>query len=103
MLYEKRWEKPEIKADPFSLESLVAWAEKQPAEKEYDFWCDHCYLAQYFEDHGFKIQMIGTGTVTFKRGKMRDLPPHFNSIAMTKPHTFGAALERARKVMANQT
>jgi len=98
MLYNKDWEKTHIKADPFSLESLIAWAEKQPTDKEYDFWCNECYLGQYFEDHGFKINMIGTGTVTFSDSTCRELPRHFNRIAQTTPHTFGAALERARKI-----
>jgi len=88
----------ETKADPFSLDSLIAWAEKQPPQKEYAFWCDRCYLGQYFEAHGLQIQMIGVGTVTFKNHQIQNLPPHFNDIAMTKPHTFGAALKRARAV-----
>jgi hypothetical protein len=37
MLYDKRWEKPEVKADPLTLESLIAWLEKQPSHKKYDF------------------------------------------------------------------
>lgn len=35
MLYDKRWDKPEVNADPFSVDSLVAWLEKQPAAKVY--------------------------------------------------------------------
>lgn len=99
MLYDKRWDKPEVKADPFSLETLIAWAEKQPAAKEYDYWCHRCYLGQYFEAHGYKINMIGVGTVTFSGQKTRNLPPHFNHIAMSEPRTFGAALERARAAL----
>ena len=99
MLYDKRWDKPEVKADPFSLESLIAWAEKQPADKHYDFWCNQCYLGQYFEAHGFEVVSIGTGTVLFRgsTGRMT-LPPHFNAIAEATPHTFGAALARARAI-----
>jgi hypothetical protein len=84
----------------FSLENLVAWSEKQPADKEYDFWCDQCFLGQYFEDHGFRIRMIGVGTVTFKGHETRQLPPGFNEIAQQTPHTFGAALGRARRMLA---
>ncbi len=87
----------------FSLQNLVSWTEQQPAEKEYDFWCDRCYLGQYFEAHGFKIRMIGVGTVTFKgRHKARALPPHFGDIAMTRPHTFGAALDRAKVALSSK-
>ena len=93
---------PEPKHDPFTLESLVAWAEKQPTHKRYDFWCDRCYLGQYFEAHGYQIDMIGCGTVTFAGHKTKNLPPFFNSIAMSQPHTFGAALTRARAALTSQ-
>lgn len=99
MLYDPKWE-VKIKPDVFSLENLIAWAEKQPADKVYDFWCHRCYLGQYFEEYGYQIDMIGTGTVTFRRKKTRPLPPHFNEIAIVEPHTFGAALDRARKALA---
>ena len=102
MLYDPKWE-VETKPDVFSLENLVAWAEKQPAEKEYDFCCTQCYLGQYFEAHGYQVAMLGTDNVTFvDRGKARrvDLPPHFNAIAQDEPRTFGAALSRARKALA---
>ena len=35
MLYDPKWEKPEVKADPFSLDALIAWLEKQPANGTY--------------------------------------------------------------------
>lgn len=99
MLYDPKWE-VEVKADPFKLETLISWAEKQPADKAYDFWCHRCYLGQYFEAHGFQIDMIGTGNVTFTGHGARPLPPHFNRIAQSEPHTFGAALARARKALS---
>ena len=102
MLYDPKWE-VEVKADPFKLDTLIAWAERQPAEQEYDFWCNQCYLGQYFEAHGFQIKAIGTGTVTFVGQDTVKLPPYFNMIAQAEPRTFGAALARARRVALSRT
>ena len=60
MLYDKRWDKPEVKADPFSLDSLVAWLEKQPAAKVYCYEdTGVCLLSQYFTAMGFERVFMG--------------------------------------------
>lgn len=84
--------------DPFKLETLIAWAEKQPADKRYDYWCNRCYFGQYFEAHGHQVRMVGTASVTFNDGETRHFPAGFFDVAFEAPHTFGAALERARKL-----
>ena len=94
MLYDyRRWEK--VKAAPFTMESLIAWAERQPADQEYDYW-DHqrCFLGQYFEAHGFHVVQVGCGYVNVGHDVIK-LPPHFDEIAKAEPRTFGAALARA--------
>jgi hypothetical protein len=94
MLYDKRWDKTEVKADPFSLESLIAWLEKQPTNVAYDW--DDC-------DGGCLIGLYGNAIGIGERWKQF----HSNLfesdrlyIASRAPHTFGAALDRARKVLA---
>lgn len=126
MLYDPKWEKTETKADPFSLESLIAWLEKQPAGRSYSYTCNgHCLLAQYFTAAGFKnVTMwcrafwhgddrcpgnVGSEEAE-KMGRATRFPPVFNAIAIgawyacgkTKNNklTFGAALERARAALA---
>jgi hypothetical protein len=96
MLYDKRWD---AKTDVFSVESLVAWLEKQQPTAEYDFWCLKCLLGRYFTDAGFDLRMIGTGSFTLSNGEQIQLPPNFNHISLVEPHTYGAALERARKAL----
>lgn len=100
MLFNPNW-KPEVKADPFKLESLIAWLEKQPAKRRY---CYHdagrCLLAQWFKSCGQREVYLGNETVAFGDGvtlRTHRLPQTFQRIATGHPWTFGAALDRARQ------
>ena len=47
----------ETKADPYSLEALIAWMEKQPRRRRYDWFnieigLNGCVAAQYFHALG---------------------------------------------------
>lgn len=103
MLYDPKWE---VKADPFSLEALIGWLERQNPETQYCFhaWND-CLLAQW-------LRTIDANTYTGGAERFDvDLPSgfhyvvngqvvnlhHFKEIAHGD-QTFGAALDRARKV-----
>lgn len=95
MLYDTRWDKTETKVDPFKLETLVAWLETQPCDGEY-VWhdCDGgCLMGIYGHAMGLgedwhKLHMHFFNTnVTYR-------------VACPKPHTFGAALKRARSIAA---
>ena len=102
MLYDaKRWDK-QTRADPFSLESLIAWLEKQPADNTYCY-LDHgyCLLSQYFIAQGMEaVHVFSCGG--FKHdGIDDDYPLEFDVIAAEGVHTFGAALERARSLIQN--
>lgn len=95
MLYDKRWERPEIKADPRSLAGLVSWLETKPENGTYD-WHDcngGCLIGIYGlaigmgeEWHDFHYDLLKAG--------------HLN-IASDTPHTFGAALARAKSALAS--
>jgi hypothetical protein len=100
MLYDPKWEQ-KTKADPFSLDSLIAWLEQQPAENRYCY-ADNgkCLLGRYFTAKGFKAVNVWSSGVSYQGGDA-GLPPHFNDIAVYTPHTFGAALERARAARAS--
>lgn len=91
MLYDKRWDrKVETKADPFSLAGLIAWLETQPAGGTYDFACNKggCLIAKYGEDIGINWRACHTSFAVRRELK----------IASREPHTFGTALDRARKL-----
>jgi hypothetical protein len=114
MLYDPKWEKQaETKADPFALETLIAWLEKQPLARQYPYHRGgQCMLAQYFTANGLRnVHMFcdafwhGDAPLPswigqdegIKAGILTALPPLFNFVALMQPHTFGAALQRARK------
>lgn len=96
MLYDPKWE-VQTKADPLSLDALIAWLEKQPANKPYDY-CDYggCVLAQWItslgggrgENDSFNYTLDGS-VVNVRQ---------FKDLVQTRPWHFGAALDRARKL-----
>jgi len=107
MLYDPKWE-VEVKADPFSLDTLISWLEKQPAKTAYNYSCNgHCLLAQYFTAMGFVGVAMYSDVFEHDGAPDVKLPPHFDDIAVGEPGvsmklTFGAALWRARKVRIPQ-
>lgn len=107
MLYNPKWEKKtETTADPFLLESLIAWLEMRPATEIYNYFCNgHCLLAQYFTAHGYKNVSMGAGAFVHMEARKRavtKIPDIFNLIAQGYDQStehcqhFGAALKRAR-------
>jgi len=96
MLYDPKW-KADVTADPFKLSTLIAWLEKQPAHKGYCYLASGgCLLHQYFTACGFKKVTVGGYGVSLNN---IEYPlGDFENIPNETPHTFGAALERARKV-----
>lgn len=89
----------ETKPDVFSLEGLIAWLEKQPAETTYN-WLDMpcnggCLIHRYLvaqgqsptNDYGRFAECAG--------GRDAD-----TKVAMREPYTYGAALERARALQS---
>jgi hypothetical protein len=90
MLYNPQWK---VRTAPFSLENLIAWLETQPQEKSYN-WHDcsgRCLIGQWVRSLG----AIGDG---WAKAYNTVAPSIRHEIAMPIPHTFGAALMRARKL-----
>ena len=86
MLYDPKWE-----ADRFTLESLIAWLEKQPARRTYIAMLPKlCLLGQFATAMGHPEP----GRKSFAL----EMDPGFSEVALVRPHTFGAALERARRL-----
>lgn len=95
MLYDKRWD-AKVKADPFSLESLIAWLEKQNPAKRYDYIdSSNCVIAQY-------LKACGAAEYDLAPSELERLG--WLDIARwgSEPETFGAALARARAELAKQ-
>jgi hypothetical protein len=99
MLFNPKW-KVQTKPDVFSLEGLIAWLEKQPAERTYCFEDNGgCLLAQYYLSQGYSQVGIGGTSVTLD-GKYRQMPDAFSDIPADHPRTFGGALSRARAALS---
>lgn len=84
----------ETKPDILSLSTLIAWLEKHPADEAYDYdnCKGHCLIGRYMAAHGYGWYEPGISYDTFCLSE-RDWGFR---IAVQRPHTFGAALERAR-------
>ena len=101
MLFDPRWQH---RNDPFVLQSLIAWLERQDPLAEYCYSSTgECLLARYFRERGFnKVIMAADFFYHFPRSdalyEAVKLPRHFNAIARGKVRTFGAALARAREL-----
>lgn len=92
-------------ADPFSLESLISWLEKQPAGKTYAWYSVYgCLVCQFYQAHGIAAPWgnLATGyDRPFDRGLGKtDAHLRYHAVGHPKPWTFGAALSRARAAQA---
>jgi hypothetical protein len=66
--------------DANSVQALVNWLETKDPATAYEWLSDECLYGAYHEEVG---------------AEFRD-PPHYGEISLPMPHTYGAALERAR-------
>lgn len=104
MLYDKRWDKPEVKADPFSMDRVVQWLETKPADETYCYVDGGaCLIHQYLTHAGIPVDRVWScGDYTARRGSPRiKTSRELWRVSANKPHTFGAALERARAALCS--
>jgi hypothetical protein len=105
MLAREEWSIPKVqpvaKPDVFSLESLIAWLEKQPADGVYCYLDNGgCLLHKYFTAMGVaKLDWVGGYNLHLNAGTAIPLTEAFEDISANLPHTFGAALIRARAAL----
>ena len=97
MLYDPKWEQ-KTKADPFKLETFVAWLETRDPAESYDY-CNpsDCLLCRYFSAHGFERPRVALNYVSGTEFPNElKLLSHGNG----RQHgwTVGAALNRARAI-----
>jgi len=92
MLNRIEWDKPKV-ADVFSLDSLIAWLEKQPAETAYDWYdIEGCLSCAYLRAQGVR-DPSGDGLLS----RVFSNHEQYHAVGRPMPWTFGAALTRARK------
>lgn len=98
MLYDPKWHQPP--ADIFALESLIAWLERQPGDREYCYVANgRCLIAQYLIYNGHtKVHVDAAGRWRSNEGSDQTIP--LWRVSIPQPWTFGAALTRARAALA---
>lgn len=84
MLYDPKW-------NLISVRGLIAWLETQDPNEEYNWACERCLIGRYLEAIGQFDKMKDGITYSILTTK--------ECIAIKQPHTFGTALERARKAI----
>lgn len=103
MLYNESTGKPKVTHNVFSLEGLIGWLETMPGDGEYDFTnCEGaCLLGQYMTSIGepWSDNRYAEIAIEMCRG-YKDLTFY---IGVQRPHTFSAALTRARTALASQS
>lgn len=101
MLFDPKWGNKEP-----SLEGIIAWLETQPPETPYEFMnCKgQCLIGQYMTSIGIVWNHNSEGSTYIKTLCSFDNGNIYSgqSIASHHPHTFGAALERARAKLQNR-
>lgn len=104
MLYDPRWDK-HLKAATLSIDSLIAWLETQDPATEYTYRrIDDCLICRMVKSLGYPKARVGSTMVWLRTSGMDDadipLPRQMDDIAGQYPHTYGAALTRARAVVS---
>jgi hypothetical protein len=95
MLFNPDWSvKP--KADPLSLEGLIAWLETMPADGVY-YWPGNreCLACRYLQSLGHEAPWGDFAYASIFGGVS-----NYRQVAASLPWTFGAALSRARALAA---
>lgn len=102
----RNWSQTETKPDVFSLEGLIAWLELQPAERGYEYTdCDGgCLIGQYAQAIGHPSWLeIHKYPLPKPHNWLIPAPYTFGNLACDRPRTFGAALSRARALLASRS
>ena len=86
--------------NPLAIEALTDWLEKKPEDKVYNYGsCRGCLLYKYLKDIGLPIRSVSTKYWWDEDYITHNLPPGFDDISIDRPHTYGAALRRAKALI----
>lgn len=91
-------DKPNVTADPWSIDGFIAWAESNPTDKHYQ-WANGniCLLAQWGQHLNPKEHQVYGYTTALNTISAWGCAIKFErAVAVYSPHTFGAAVERAK-------
>jgi len=105
MLYNQDWDNSQ-ELKPFTMPHFIAWLEQHPPERTYKWHecCGTCLLSQYAGSITGRIEDAGSIAYHVAAHMGPRVGDTFAGVASAylEPHTFGAALKRA-KAYAEQT
>lgn len=90
--------------DVFSLEGLILWLEKQPGETAYNLMStSDCLICRYGKAQGIKADWCGRVFLqTYAPWEKNGTADLVNKVALAKPETYAAALDRARTLLTER-
>lgn len=102
MLYNPAWEAPvKAKPHPVSLEGLITWLEKQNPDTRYNYTSNSdCLLSRYFRSCGYLRVRCYLDGFHYSLIFFKNIPEEMNYVAGDYGWTYGAALDRARRVVS---
>jgi len=89
----------------FSLEGLISWLETQPPEARYAYHNPReCLMYEYLKERGVPLHSTAGDYWRDKEQKAHHvIPAEINKgIVAMLPFTYGAALQRARELLAEE-
>jgi len=88
-----------MSTNTFSVYGLISWLERQDLETKYAF-CDTggCLLYQYFQARGVPLRAVAGDYWRDVDLNKHSLPLELRRTARGTPHTYGAALARAKSI-----
>jgi hypothetical protein len=106
MLFNPNWKKPKSEINPHTLEGFIAWLEKQPRDRTYNYFSGtDCLIAQYYKAQGYRLVIVGRagfshGGIFRKRTRYDDV---MDDAAVYGRGTIGGALDAAKSIMKGET
>jgi len=85
----------------FSLEGLISWLEQQDPEQSYIYIASsRCLVFEYLKERG--VPLIGVTSSYWRDTDHKEhwgMTEELGHVAVIHPHTYGAALKRAREAL----
>jgi hypothetical protein len=102
MFLETKRDGETAKPDIYALPTLIAWLEAKPAGEVYNYHNCHgaCLLGQYLEANGIRWHGHASGNI--HPYCELDRQTGWQKLAAARPWTFGAALARAKALLAER-
>lgn len=92
-----------------TIDNLISWLETKPPDETYVYVSsDDCLYARFLKEHGHPVVHVGGFDWRDAEGQTHSIPENLiytvaNSFEDGNGHTYGRALERAKRRLADPT